>query len=145
MLLSEICQALFLSVKHEDILWYYWGEKMEQQLSGLTCLEISECRGTNIFSLPALTEAVRNRDHAPANLATKLRDVLVPCENYYLCHRRGKRLWLSHFKLLLQCLNLSHRWLWVWTTMVGLAVSKIKLPCSCLYWKSCYKGCVSKL
>lgn len=85
---------------------------MERQLSSPACLGVSECHGTNILSLPVLTEADRNIDHAPVNLAARVRDVVVPrclvcltSKNYYVCHRRGKKLCLSHFKLSCQSLN----------------------------------------
>ena len=91
-------------------------ENMERRLSCPVCLDVSECCGTNIVGLPVLTEAARNIDHAPVNLAARARDVMAPhclvcltSENYYLYHRRDKRLCLSHFKFSFQCLNLSYR------------------------------------
>lgn len=81
-------------------------EVSEHHISSPACLDVSECHGTNILSLPVLTEAARDIEHAPVNLAARVRDVMVPqclacltSENYYLHHRRGKRLCLSHFKL----------------------------------------------
>lgn len=47
-----------------------------QKLSPLH--DVSGCCETNTLSSPLLTEAVRNINHAPVNLAAKVRDVMAP-------------------------------------------------------------------
>lgn len=111
-LISKFSQDHFWNVRTYFHTFYWDEKKMEWQLISSACSGVSECHSTSMLSLPVLTEAARNTDHAPVNLAARIRDVMVPTcqacltsENYYLHHRRRKRLCLSHFKWLFQCLN----------------------------------------